>query len=223
MGIILDLIVIAIVALFAFLSAKRGFVRTLIEIVGFVIVVLLANAVSGPLADYTYDKTVEPTLVKSVSGVVSESTSSISINMDSLPGIVKNTIGTDVLTNFENSISDNLSSGAESAVASASQTIIKPVVSGILSMIYILIISIVLLFVVKILARIINKMFSFSIIGKANSILGGVLGIAKGLVIAFIFCTLVALIVSFTENGFAIFTDTAINESHIFKLLCFNY
>lgn len=221
MNIILDLIVIAIIAVFAFLSAKRGFVRTLIEIVGFVLVILLANSVSTPLANLTYDKAVEPAIIKSVEGIQADSNTAVNIEVEALPSFVKN-IADDggVISDFENKIAENINSGIETAVATASQNVIKPVVTNILSLIYVLIITVVLLFIVNILANVINKLFSFSIIGKANKTLGGILGIIKGVIIAFVFCTLISLIVSFTENGFLIFTNEAISNSYIFKLLC---
>ena len=65
MPIILDLIVIAVIFIFILVSAKKGFVRSLIEIVGFVLVIMLSNTVSTPLANITYDKFIEPSIIES--------------------------------------------------------------------------------------------------------------------------------------------------------------
>lgn len=217
LSIILDLIVVAIIVIFALISAKRGFVRTLIELVGFVLVIILANSISTPLANLTYDKAVEPAIIKSVESMQLESGN---IEADALPAIIQNVMGEDVIADFQQKLTQNINSGINTAVTNASQTVVKPLVTNILSMIYVITISVVLLFVVGILANLINKLFSFSVVGRVNSSLGAVLGAVKGIIISMVVCTLIALIVSLTENGFLIFTEDAINNSYIFKLLC---
>ena len=56
MSIIIDLIVLAIIGLFIYTSAKRGFVKVLVEVAGFVLAVIITFTISSPLADATYDK-----------------------------------------------------------------------------------------------------------------------------------------------------------------------
>ncbi len=223
MAFILDLIVIAIIALFALISAKKGFVRTLIEVVGFVLVILFANSVSPMLSDVTYDKLIEPSIISSVEKLNIE-TGSVNLKIDAMPDFINNILGSEFnLKGFEDIINENISAGMGNAVATASQTAIKPIVTGIFSLLYTVLISVILLFVVNILANLVNKLFSFSIVGKANKILGVVLGMIKGVVVAVIFCTLISFIVSVTTNGFLIFTNTNIEGSLIFKLLCLTF
>ncbi len=213
MSIILDLIVLAIVALFAFLSAKKGFVRTLIEIVGFVLVILFANSVSPMLSNATYDKLIEPAIIESVQNINIEENANL-ITQVNLPDFVSKILGEGIdLQAFQATVQENINNGVESAVSSASQAVIKPVVTGVITIIYALIIIVVLLIVVSFLATLINKLFSFSLIGKANKILGAVLGVIKGIIISAVFCSVVSLIVSLTPNGFLRFTPTAIISS----------
>ena len=75
---------------------------------------------------------------------------------------------------------------------------------------------VVLLVVVKFLAKMINRVFSFSIIGKANRLLGGIIGIPKGIIFAILFCMVISLIVSL-NNGFLIFTAENIEKTYVFK------
>ena len=51
MSYILDAIIILIVLFYVFISAKKGFVRTLIEVVGFVAAIVIAFTVSTPIAE----------------------------------------------------------------------------------------------------------------------------------------------------------------------------
>ena len=67
MNYLLDLIVIAIIAAVALISAKRGFVRVVIELAGFIAAIFISFTISTPLANLTYDKIIEPPIVSSVS------------------------------------------------------------------------------------------------------------------------------------------------------------
>lgn len=221
MSFVLDLIVLAIIAVFALLSAKKGFVRTIIEIVGFVLVILLANNLSPQISDYTYDKLVEPAIVSSAENMqVGESV--MNLSLDNMPSLVSKILGSNFdISGFQSIINENINNGVKSAVASASQTVVKPIVTGIFDLIFTLIITVVLLAVVNFIAKLVNKLFSFSLVGKANKILGAILGIIKGVVISAIICTIISLIVPLTKEGFWIFTQSNIDSSLIFKLLSF--
>ena len=56
MGIILDLIIAAVIIIEVVISARRGFARVAIELVGFIAAILLTFTISTPLSQATYDK-----------------------------------------------------------------------------------------------------------------------------------------------------------------------
>ncbi|MFQ8953025.1 MAG: CvpA family protein [Oscillospiraceae bacterium] len=87
---------------------------------------------------------------------------------------------------------------------------------------YGIIIMVILIFLVKILAKFLNGVFSFSIVGKLNRILGGIAGIPKGIIIAMLFCMIISLIVSLTPDGFLIFKTEAMEKSWFFSHFSFN-
>ncbi len=222
MHFIIDLILIGIIVIIALISAKQGFVRAVVEVVGFVAAVLVAFSVSKPLADVTYVKLVEPAIVNSVSESAQESTTqTVDAVWESLPPFI-----TEYAQNFditreslEESISESTENNAQTILADISQNVIKPMVTGILETVYAVILIIVLSFVVKILAKLLNKVFSFSIVGKLNSTLGGVLGVVKGIALVLILCEAVLLIISFTQNGIWIFNNENIDKTILFKFL----
>lgn len=226
MSIILDLIVLAIIVITVLISAKRGFVRTLIELVGFIAAVFISFTISTPLANSTYDKIIEPSILSTVTSAVDTAAdNSAAAAVDSfwngMPewikgGIEKAGISKDSLGG---SITENIGNGVQAAVESTSQSVIKPAVTGSLALIYQVILLIILLALVKPLAKLINKLFSFSVIGTANRVLGGVVGVPKGIIYAVVFCLLITLAVSFTQNGFLIFTGEAMEKSLFFSFV----
>lgn len=218
MNLLIDLIVIAIVGLSVLISAKRGFVKVLIEVAGFVAAIIVTFTISTPLADNTYDKIIEPPIVEAAVNAVGESAQHEAWN--ALPEFVtENALKLGVSgEDFTGKITENLASGTEAAVKTASQDVIKPIITKILGLIYSVVILVVLLVVVKFLAKIINKMFSFSVIGKANRVLGGIVGVPKGVIFAILFCMVVSLVVKL-YGGFLIFTTQNIEKTFIFKFL----
>ncbi len=221
---VLDAIIILIILICVFISAKRGFVRTLIEVVGFIAAIIVAFTFSSPLADTVYDKMIEPSIVKTVESSASEGAATATVAVDNvwvkLPGFIKNNnligISKDEIT--QKVAYDAIDNGTVLA-NTISQSFIKPPAIKILSILFSTILVVVLTFVVKILAKYINKLFSFSLIGSINKTLGGILGLVKGLVISVIFCMVITLIISVTKNGFLIFNYNTVSSSHIFKLV----
>ena len=227
MWIVLDLIVIAIITVVAIISAKKGFVRTIVEIVGFIAVILLANNVSPMLSQATYDKLIQPAIVGSIEKIQIEDQIGDSfvneISEENIPKFVSALLGDNFkIEDFTASINENINNGVSEAVTEASQTVIKPLITQILTLIYTLLIVIVAMVLVKFLAKFVNKLCSFSVVGKVNKTLGAVLGTIKGVALAVIICSVIALAVSLTPNGIGFINETTIESTIIFKLLSFS-
>lgn len=214
MNIVIDLILIGIILLCIYLSAKRGFVKVLIETVGFIAAIILAFTISSPLADITYDKIIEPPMIEAASNAVGENTETSAL--EALPGFIVNSFG-DEISVFTEKIDQNLSQGTETAVRTASQQVVKPIATKLLGLLFTAILFLLLLVVVKFLAKFLNGIFSFSIIGNLNRTLGGVIGIIRGIIFVLIFCTVISIIISFTGKPFLIFSQENIENSVLFK------
>ncbi len=222
MGYIIDLIALGIIVLSIFMSAKRGFVRTLIEVVGFVVALVLAFSISSPLADMIYNKFLEPPMISAAQSAAETSGQNAADALwSAVPSFVAKN-GDKFGLSYEG-VSDAIgsvtsSAAVETSVRRASQNVIKPVAVNLLSTLFATILFIVLLIVVKFSAKFVNKLFSFSIIGKLNRNLGGVLGAVKGLIIAFAFLMVVKTLIT-TSGGFGIFNFDMLESSIVFEFL----
>ncbi len=222
MSLWLDLIIVAIILLLILIYAKRGFVKSVFSIAGFVAAIVLAFYFSTPLSELTYNKVIEPGILSSIETVVNEQGENLeNVSNDvweALPGIVKN--NAEILNinpdDFINS--ESILEGSKELAQNVSDTVIKPVTVQFFKIIYSLIIFIVLSFVFKFVVKFLNKVFSFSIIGKVNSVLGAVLGAVMGVIVALIFVLLVNFIIS-VSGGFLFFTNEAVNSSKIFRYI----
>ncbi len=224
MFLILDAIIVLIILIFAFLSARKGFVRTLIEVVGFVLSIVIALSLSAPIANGIYDNVVHPIVAKTVESSMNEGAATANSAVDAvwnkMPSFLTESSFFNVSKeNLTSTITDEMANNTADITNSISNSFVKPVVTKLLSVLIAVILVIVLLFVVKLLAKYINKLFTFSVIGDINKILGGLLGVLKGIAVSVVFCLVISLILSFTKNGFLIFTYDSINSSYLFKYL----
>lgn len=215
MGLIIDLIVLAIVILACFLSAKQGFVKVFVEAIGIVAAIFVVLTFATPVSNTTYDKYIEPPIVSAVVGVAEDSADGVAESLsENIPEFLQ---GKFQIEEKISEFSDNeIGENTESFAKEMSQTVVKPIAVKIISLVFSLVFLIIALVLVKIIAKFVNKLFSFSIVGKLNSILGGAVGILKGVVLALIFCMIISLITSFTPNGFLIFTPENLGNSFIF-------
>ncbi len=224
MSLVLDAIIVLIILVFAFLSAKKGFVRTLIEVVGFILAIVIAIGLSTPIANGIYDAAVQPIVAKTVESAMSEGSATANAAVDAvwnkMPAFLTESSFFGVTKeNITSTITDEVAANTVTVTNSISDSFVKPIVTKLLSVLISVILVVILLFVVKLLAKYINKLFTFSVIGDINRTLGGILGVVKGAAISVIFCLIISLILSFTKDGFLIFTYDAINSSYLFKFI----
>lgn len=203
MGIILDLIIVAIIVVTAINCAKQGFVKTVIEVVGFLLAVYLSFTFSTPVANFVYDKAVSPTVMTAIEQGIEDTTADATKSVyENLPEFIKNSleifgVSDEELTSYVNS---SLDGGGASVAETVSEKVVEPIIVSVVKTLVSVILFVVLMFVVRILAKMLNKLFSFSVVGTLNRVLGGMLGAVKGVIFAAVFCA-VAIFVGALAGG----------------------
>ncbi len=222
MWLILDASVCVVVLLSVFISSRKGFVRSVIEMIGFVLAVYVAMTFSTPIAETVYDNLIEKKIVSVIQDEVSNTTeNTVEKVWEILPDAFTDNAGHFGISkdSLNLSLSYEIQGGADSVAVTVSKKVIRPVLIQVIGGIISFLIFLIIVMVVYALARLLNKLFSFSLIGKLNRILGGIIGAVKGIIIAVVICNIIFLIVSFTANGFLIFTPKNIESSYIFKAI----
>lgn len=72
MGIIIDIILLAIIALSAYLAWRKGFARVLIEAVGYIVALVLAFTLSGVIAPAIYDNFISPNIASQAENIFAD-------------------------------------------------------------------------------------------------------------------------------------------------------
>lgn len=222
MGIYIDIALLAIMLIFLIVSAKRGFLITLLEVLVFAIAVISAANLCKPAANSIYDTFIGPNITEKVSASLSEnsdimsSAGKASAVVDNLPKIIKDYIlRTDP---DENNITSEILNGDFSGTDAAeklSSDIAKPI--AVLSPVIFLLLSIVLSLLLSVVAKWLNKICKLPLIGTANTVLGGVFGILKGL-IAVYFIGIILLLLSANSKQNTSFYE-AVNNSAIITII----
>ncbi len=227
MWIILDIIVVLIVALYVYISAKKGFVRTVIELVGFFLAVYISFTASGLIAEGIFASFLEPSVSEVIEETIIASAGENSAEMaediwENIPDAfttAAESFGVDKQM-IHNLIQNSTSSADTKSIAEIiTLNTVRPIAVPIIKTICGLIIFSVLMILVKILARLLGRAVNIPIVGKLNKLLGGTLGALKGVLVAYVLVVLITLIMGFTEEGFLIFTKENVEESGLFKIL----
>jgi uncharacterized membrane protein required for colicin V production len=221
-SIILDVILVLIVLFVAWRSAKRGFVRTLIEMVGYVLAIVLAFSVASFLSKQIYESFVRPSIVKSIEANLSEFNGE---NLSQVFNKVKNNIPSYMLTaagynaEIEKNIADEImvsKGNTAKAAADITDRLAKPAMTYILNIILIFILFFLFMLVVRFLAKVLNSLFNVPVLGTVNYLLGGVLGIFKGVIIALLLCALISISIKLFGDKWFI-TNDIVNNTYLYK------
>lgn len=227
MAFILDIVILAVVALFVYLGRRAGFVKTAVKLVGFLLALVVAWGLSGPIADGCYDlfvrdsvrTTIDENLLSadSVSGIEQ----GVRGALESLPESVTNLMshwGLGTPEELAASVSDKVGATAQSAADVIEGEIIRPLVTVLLRMLCLVILVVLLLILVRVLAAVIDKIFKLPVLRSFNRIGGMILGAAQGVLIVLVLVTVLQVIGSAVEpNSF--FSPQAVEQTLLVKYI----
>lgn len=212
MGIIVDLIIVAVLILFISIGYKRGLTGSLIKLVSFAIALVLSFMLYKPVANIVrentkIDETIESAIINTFGKENIETTTSEEKNgknADNLPETIVKNINNEI----ENATTEARNSIVEGAAKDVTNTIIN-VGSGLV--IYIAVRFI--LFIISLFAHEITKLPVIKQIDKAGGI---VYGVVEGMAIILIILGLVSLTSVIWSNNIVV---TAITKSTIGEIL----
>lgn len=229
MSILIDLIVVVLSCVIVYFSAKKGFVRILVQVVGFILAVVIASAISGPLSNEIFDTFIAKSATQNISKTISDSltikdSNKIGTAVDdvyaSLPKFIQNYLNStelkkDKVTESVNTFTDGNSRQIAQGIV---QVLIKPLVTYLIQAIIFIIILSLLMIAVRVVSKLLNGVKKIPIIGPANSFLGGVLGVLKASLIIYILAIAVRLFIVCTGNANGFLNTVTVSKTLIFNI-----
>lgn len=200
---IFDIVLLLVTVVIIIVSAKRGFVISLLSTVSVALSGFLSYKFTKPLTEFIYssflyDK-IETKLMEVLTGL-SQNVSygdKIQAMIDSIPtGIVNASQGLGFNLNFAvESLQLDLFTN-EAIVKAFMDNIGSYIIKSVLEIVVFVVLFAVLSVVFKYISLLFNKLVrKIPVVGKANTILGGVLGLVKALVTVVVICLVVCPIV----------------------------
>ena len=222
MSLVLDLVIILIIAICVLIGIKRGAIKEIVSLVGMIVALVLAITVSKIGAVYIYDEFVEEAIYNTVYEAVEENVgTNISSTIDVLPEEILElgeAFGIDISKELENGLKEhtNISVGVAEIV---STSIARPLVISIIQVVLFIILFIIFKVLIGWLGRILNIVSKLPVLGTANKLVGGIVGLLKGVIIASIVCYVVIIILKVQPDGFAGINQKIVEDTKIFNLI----
>ena len=200
---LIDIIVILFVAAVTIISAKKGFIKSLLNLSAYAIAGIVSKMLAAPVGDYCYDKFLKVKVLDEVteilpSGSVSgEITSVINSTLSALPGFV---------SSLAEQFGINASSDGTNelmTVAQIESEYIAPVVSGVLGIIAFVFLFILFAIIFRIIFSVVDKFLNsdkHKLIRNSNRILGALLGFIKSLPPAGLVCAVLNIAAPVINN-----------------------
>ena len=226
MAYLLDGAVILLFVAAVVIGYKKGFLSTILNVVGFVAALFAAFALSAPLADGIYKTVVQPSCERAIESALTETAGdltpaeSIEKAMGSLPQFVQGLMERKGVTaqTLTNKIGGSVGSVAHDVAVTVTDTVARPVMTLFIRCIVFLVLFIVLLIVVKILEKIVAKLFRRTLFGGINGALGALLGAVRGALWVLLLVTVLQAIAGFTKPDAAI-SEKSIDDTKVVSVI----
>ena len=195
MMIIADLVVVAIIAVFAFIGIKRGFIRSCIGLCSVIISLFISIWAYPIVTDFINNTSLNETIASTVELGLEDKSDSASENDDS-----------GIFSILPDSAQDAIESGTEVVADSARKATAQAISTLAINIISILIVFIVVRIIMFLLSLTLGFITKLPVIKSINKLLGAIFGALCGILVVYLLLALLA----FTS---AINTDNPIGKS----------
>lgn len=220
---IIDIIIIAVIVLFAAIGVKRGLAKTILNIAGIILSAVAAYHLASFLSLVIYDSMLKQTVQSNIQQLITQNGADYAFSncLEAVPnwinGIISFIVGLFGVTmsDYQKQISfpQNLSATAAQSIEGA----VSPIVTSILSILLVIVLFIIIFVLVKCLIRVVAGVFNIPIVKQINQLLGGIFGIAEGFLIVWLGVNIFSLVTGFSNPAFM---NNEIFSGAVFKFFC---
>ena len=209
MDIVLDVILVLILIAVVISSAKKGIMKTLAELVAFAVAIFLASQTAQPVASGMYKAFFSKNVERGLYEVLPSDTSKLT-NTDKAKYVFEEMpefankqaekCGISIGSVAEQIAKSNFSDG-DTLYQSLESNIVKPIAVAVLKHVMFFVLSVLYALVLVAILRSLAKGLKKShLIGGADKLVGGVIGVVKGVVIVFLVGCLLSYLEPRIEN-----------------------
>lgn len=218
---VIDILIAALIFLFAFIGMKRGIAKSLLNIAGLIVTAISAYYVSSFLSQLIYDSFIKQSVITNIQHIIQQNgfDYAVSNSLNALPGWINGIIAflSSIFGVSFSQFQSQLTVPKNFTVSTSQviESVLQPIVTSILGIILISVLFIVFFILIKKLVKLASRPFEFPVVKQINHFLGFILGMAEG-----------ALIVFVTVNIFftaAKFSNPELINNPVFNGVVFNF
>ena len=225
MGILIEILLLAVIVLVIYLSYRKGFLRSLWSLGGFLLAVIISYVLGKLIAEMLFEVMARPWLTSLINEqIIAGSGDNIAQVVDglyqNLPAILSGPLTMIVGTKEE------LTLTLQQAVANGSATItdiivglLQPVVVALLGTILFLLVFIICMILRRLLDKLLIRVHRLPIIGAFDSVLGAGVGLLKAAVWVWLIVVLIKVVVVFSAGSLPWLNESVVDSSLLFKYL----
>lgn len=204
---IVDIIIILIFGGIVISSVRKGFFKSLFELVGTLMSLIISRVLSEGFAPQAFDafirKGAESYLENTLGTLgktdyVSQAQQTLQSIPESLNGIMS-LMGIDKQVMLEKIESADL--GGSNIIESLMSSVVEPVGTAIVQFVLFVILAVAVGFILKIAVKLLDSVIKkLPAVKQVNSVLGAVFGILRGIIVVAVISMLIGIVASFTGN-----------------------
>ncbi len=205
MGIIIDLIIIAIITLCIIFGYKKGLIGVLFKILSFIIAIIITLILYKPVTTLVINAT---TIDDNIQNAIYSKLQGRELTVENSEELREQEVPDNIINNINKYI-NNATGNSEGDIA---LSVAKQLTISILNVIVAIVLFIVIKLVLLFAKAVFNKIAELPVINQFNK-LGGILyGVVKGILVVYLILALATLILPMTNDATII---TGINNSFI--------
>lgn len=202
---LIDLIVILIVVIIAVLSAKKGFLASVLNIAAFIASGFISRMVAGPVSEYLYKTFLSERIISELYEIMPSGSLEAEL-FEVVDGVMSTLPEFFILTAKQFGLYPDLSSiqaGSRYTVEMIESTYVSSILCKVLTVVVLIVMFILLSFVFRAVISLVNRFVSrekHRVIRKTNMFFGAAFGVIKGTVPAGVICAVLNIAAPVIDN-----------------------
>ena len=222
---IIDLVVLALIVLAVVKAYKKGFLRSVLSLGGFLLAFIVSFTLGRALSEGIFDAMVRPWLTSTVetqvvAGTNESLTAAVNNMYENLPGFLSGPLDflfgskDQMIANIQSTMNANSFGLTESIVE-----ILKPMMVALIGILVIIVLMILCMIVLKIIDRVLIRVRHLPLIGTCDGILGAIVGVFQAILWMVFLVFLVKAVILLSSNGISWLNDSVIESTTLFRWL----
>ena len=209
MNIVIDIILLAVIVVAVILSAKKGIIVTIFELIAFILAIVLASFTAKPIAEVMYTSFFHKTVEKGIYEMMPLNKTNFSnkekaeMVFENIPEFAKKQAqknGINV-TSIQSELGKIKLDSSKDLYYALEDQVVRPIAVNVLKHIVYFFTAIIYALILMYIAKTAAKTFKKAeTVEKTDMFIGGAVGLLKGLVVVFLLCNLLTFIQPRIEN-----------------------